>query len=145
MENILGFCAIFIIFTQAVVSFPNGNDSGEIKYGGISVDNGEPDIEEPEDWENEMEYGELFEGDMNLTDDQLAAILGERNVMAEEYYRWPNKTVPYALSEKHTEEQREFIVKAMKEIENHTCVTFKERSNEKDYVQFQVCYFSPFS
>lgn len=141
MKSIIGFCAIFIFFTQAIVALPI--DLVDVKTEMIGNDS-DHQIEELADVENEIEYGELFEGDMDLTDDQLAAIIGERNVINGDNYRWPNNTVPYVLSEKHTKEQHEFIVKAMKEIESHTCITFKERSNENDYLQFEVGYFCLF-
>lgn len=99
------------------------------------------EIDEPGDLENDVEYGDRFEGDMDLTDEQLAAIFGDRNVIVGEKYKWPNNKVPYILSENHTTEQIDFILHAMQEIENVSCVRFQKRSDETDYVQFEVCYF----
>lgn len=102
-----------------------------------------PDIEidEPGDLETDVEYGDRFEGDMELTDEQLASILGEENAITGDNYRWPNKKVSYVLSENHTTEQIDLILQAMRKIENVSCVRFQKRSDETDYVQFEVCYF----
>lgn len=120
----------FLIFTQSIVCMP--------------FDMPDIEIDEPGDLENNVEYGDRFEGDMELTDEQLAAIFGDRNVMVGENYRWPNNKVPYVLSENHTTEQIDLILHAMREIENVSCVRFQKRGDETDYVQFEVCYFRIF-
>lgn len=91
----------------------------------------------------DFEDGEKFEGDMDSTDEQLAAIFGDRNAIVG-VNRWLNNTVPYVLSENHTREQIDHILYAMQKIENVSCVRFQKRSNETDYVQFEVCYFRIF-
>lgn len=42
------------------------------------------EIDELGDLEPEVEYGDRFEGDMDLSDEQLAAIFGDRNVIVGE-------------------------------------------------------------
>lgn len=46
------------------------------------------------------EYGDYFEGDMELDEDQLAAIQGERNVMKNKEYRWPNAITQMVVSQR---------------------------------------------
>lgn len=93
---------------------------------------------------DDVEYGSLFEGDMDLNDDQLAEIFHFRNAKTEEKYRWPNAIVTYKFSPNHTAEENEWIVRAMGEIEKVSCVRFVQRTNETDYVQIEAendgCY-----
>lgn len=89
---------------------------------------------------NDDEYGNYFEGDMDLSDEQLDAILGYRNALIDEDLRWPNATVPYQFSAHHSAEQKKDIRNAMNTIENVSCVQFVPRTNQSDYVQFTVCY-----
>lgn len=93
---------------------------------------------EPEFNPGEFEYGEYFEGDMNLDADQLAAIHGERKMVNEEKYRWPNGIVPFVISENYTDEENDLIIFAFKSIEQVSCVKFLPRTNETDYVQIEV-------
>lgn len=85
-----------------------------------------------------MEYGELFEGDMDLNDDQVNAIFGYRNALIQENYRWPNATVLYMLSNEHSHAENKMILDAMRTIESVSCIRFRKRINETDYVQFKV-------
>lgn len=80
------------------------------------------------------EYGDYFEGDMELDDDQLAAIPGMRNILKKHKYRWPHAIVPFVLSKDYTAEEKENILQALEEIEQVSCVKFLSRSNETDYV-----------
>lgn len=116
----------FFVFTQNIVCMPV------------------VEIDDVGDLETDVEYGDRFEGDMELNDEQLAAILGDRNVLVGENYRWPNNTIPYVMSENHTSEQINSILLAMREIEDVACVRFQRRRNQTDYVQFEVCYFRIF-
>lgn len=98
-------------------------------------------VEPPDEEPGEYEQGDFFEGDMDLDEEQLALIFGDRNVLIEEKYRWPNETVPYKLSLNHSVAQHAKILEAMKKIEEVSCVRFIQQTNETDYVQFQVGYF----
>lgn len=85
------------------------------------------------------EQGKYFEGDMDLTVEQVEAILSPaRNGVISEYDRWPNKTVPYQLCDEHTKEQRDYIELALKVIESVSCVKFVRRTNEYDYIDITV-------
>lgn len=85
------------------------------------------------------EYGDYFEGDMMLSEEQLEAIFSPaRNGLISTKYRWPKKTVPYQLSMDHTKEQRDYIELALKTIESVSCVKFVRRTNQWNYVDVTV-------
>lgn len=76
---------------------------------------------------------------MELTAEQLEAIYSPaRNGIIDDYYHWPNKTVPYQLSDEHTKEQNDYIELALRTIESVSCVKFVRRTNEYDYVEVTV-------
>jgi len=115
-----------------VVSLPPGTD-----YDTVPPHH---EIEAPEDydWEESGEYGDFFEGDMDLNEDQLAVIFGDRNAISNETYRWPNAIVPFRFSELHSDEQNAYILEAFRQIENVSCVKFRPWTNETDYVQIEA-------
>lgn len=85
------------------------------------------------------EYGDKFEGDMVLSKEQRESLFPlYRCGLIGKDYRWPNKTVPYNLTNDHSERQQKQIVLAMREIELVSCVKFIPRTNEKHYIQFTV-------
>lgn len=94
--------------------------------------------------DDDVEYGNYFEGDMDLSDEQLDAILGNRTALIHENFRWPEATVPYQFSAHHSAELNEKIRNAMDTIQNVSCVQFVPRTNQSDYVQFTVCYNNAF-
>lgn len=94
------------------------------------------------DFQTVGEYGEYFEGDMELTEKQVEAIFSPaRNGIRDDWYRWPNKTVPYLLIDEHTKEQNDYIELALRKIESVSCVKFVRRTNEYDYVELTVSWF----
>lgn len=89
--------------------------------------------------EDFAEYGNHFEGDMILNEDQLEAILSSnRNGLIETKYRWPNNTIPYQLSSNHTEAQQNYIELGLRTIEAISCVKFVRRTNEENFVNITV-------
>lgn len=87
------------------------------------------------------EYGDHFQGDMVLTEeqrDEISSGISSYNGLIATKYRWPNKTVPYILSPNHSKQQQDYIVLSLKIIESVSCVKFVERTNENDYVQIAV-------
>ncbi|XP_031629453.1 seminal metalloprotease 1-like [Contarinia nasturtii] len=93
------------------------------------------------------EYGDKFEGDMVLTQEQIEAIFSPaRNGLILEKYRWPNKTVAYQLNANHTKEQQDFIEIALKKLESVSCLKFVRRTNEEKFVNLTAydegCYSS---
>lgn len=96
------------------------------------------EVEPEEDLDETLEYGDCFEGDMVLSDDQFDELNGNRIIIKNKEYRWFNATVPYKFSSYHTPEQNGQIVKAFAKIENISCVRFTPYTNETDYVQIEV-------
>lgn len=85
------------------------------------------------------EYGDFFDGDMILDDEQMEDLFSPaRNGLVSTKYRWPNKTLIYQMSEQHTKEQRDYIEKALKTLESVSCVKFVKRTNEQNYVEITV-------
>lgn len=86
------------------------------------------------------EYGDFYEGDMILNENQIAALSSTRNGLINIEYRWPNKTVPYQLNPKHTTAQNEYILLALNALESVSCVKFRPRTDEFAYVELGVSY-----
>jgi len=49
---------------------------------------------------------------------------------------WPSGVVPYYISSNFTGAQKAIFRKAMRHWENHTCITFIERTDEESYIIF---------
>lgn len=76
---------------------------------------------------------------MILSDEQMDAISPyNRNGLIESNWRWPDKVIPYQLSNEHSKRENDMIEEALKRIESVSCVKFKRRTNEKDYIQLIV-------
>ncbi|KAG7167112.1 zinc metalloproteinase nas-4-like [Homarus americanus] len=82
---------------------------------------------------NPDELGDYFEGDI---EGPLPGIL--KNGLIDEKYRWDNGIVHYKFSSHFAEEKRDIVRAAMDEYKDLTngCITFVERTDEKDYVYF---------
>ncbi|KAJ7393137.1 hypothetical protein OS493_008438 [Desmophyllum pertusum] len=97
--------------------------------------------------ENPEENGgpDTYEGDMILTADQrMAAELGldVDNPLGRgstKNRQWPSGVIPYEFdpSLSGTERARINILSGMEEWTTKTCIRFKKRTNEKDYIYFQ--------
>jgi len=71
---------------------------------------------------------EYFEGDIVLR--------GPRNGILDSQ-KWSNYVVPYVpLGDKFSQEQKDLLKKAMKEIEGQTCIRFVPRTTEANYTFF---------
>ncbi|CRK90383.1 CLUMA_CG003996, isoform A [Clunio marinus] len=82
--------------------------------------------------------------DVDVIEDSIKEDLSESptrvkrfNAKKHPYLRWPNKTVPYWINMTfYTSEHVQQIEKAMREIENVTCLKFVGRTYQHDYVTF---------
>lgn len=52
--------------------------------------------------------------------------------------RWPNKVVPYVLSDVFSNEQKSHIEAGLRELERVSCLSFVERTDEVNYVRVNV-------
>lgn len=85
------------------------------------------------------EFGNHFEGDMILSEDQIDEIVSpERNGLISKNARWPNNVVRYQLSPNHTKQQHNIIENALKQIEKVSCIKFLPRTNQNAYVEIIV-------
>ncbi|XP_058065456.1 astacin-like [Anopheles bellator] len=81
------------------------------------------------------ETGGNFEGDIILTSEQEDAVKYGYTAIIGESYKWPNNLVPYKIdTTAFTAAQQNSIVSALQQIELVSCVRFKARTTEKDYV-----------
>ncbi|XP_055945169.1 astacin-like metalloprotease toxin 5 [Argiope bruennichi] len=83
-----------------------------------------------------MQNSDLFGGDM------LGVNPHDRNAIPGFQLRWPGAMVAYEI-DPSLEKYRASIMDAMKDYEDKTCVTFKKRTLERDYIRLfsgQGCY-----
>ncbi|MFH4975621.1 hypothetical protein AB6A40_002330 [Gnathostoma spinigerum] len=105
---------------------------------------------------NKKILDEVFESDMVLTVPQLKDIIEhyqqrkarrtrtKRKAIVGRRFRWPDNTVPYILNGTDARWQS-LIRNGMQKWEEETCIHFKQRTDEKDYVFFfkgAGCYSS---
>ncbi|XP_042909078.2 astacin-like metalloprotease toxin 5 [Parasteatoda tepidariorum] len=85
---------------------------------------------------NPMENPDLFLGDIAGID------IEDRNAITSERQRWTNGVIPYNID--HTASRLAYVIgMVMNHISNKTCITFKKRTNEEDYINIfrgQGCY-----
>lgn len=81
--------------------------------------------------ERPLENPNLFQGDIVLPE-----MVG-RNGVPEDAQKWPNGTIPYKI---HNEgnESIDIIYKAIQHYNEHTCIRFQPRTNQRDYVVFNL-------
>lgn len=90
-------------------------------------------------------YGDHFQGDMILTEEQISALFSTTlSGQVSTKYRWPNGIVSYVIESKYTEKERKKLLDAMKDIESVSCIKFVERTTEKDYIEIVVSFFNFF-
>lgn len=79
----------------------------------------------------------LFEGDMLLTPQQSEQARQFIKFETHTSYKWPNKLVPYVISNDFTSANKDNIQKAIK-VWNNTveCLKYEPRKTQKDYVFF---------
>nr|CAH0109024.1 unnamed protein product [Daphnia galeata] len=68
----------------------------------------------------------LHEGDIKL--------VGDKNAILSNSYRWANAQIPYVISADYTPEQRSIIAFGMKAYHDNTCIRFVPRTCEKNYI-----------
>ncbi|GBN33124.1 Astacin-like metalloprotease toxin 1 [Araneus ventricosus] len=70
----------------------------------------------------------FFEGDIaGIDPDQ------DRNAVPLDSQRWPNGVVPYVI-DASVSHIKDLILKSMRHIEQNSCIRFKQRTNEHNYV-----------
>lgn len=90
------------------------------------------------------EYGNYFEGDMDLDDDQIQDLyrsIVPRNGIINTKHHWPNKVVHYHLSDSFTKAQKNAITQAMNTIQAVSCVRFARKTYQQNFVYITVSIF----
>ncbi|XP_067673194.1 MAM and LDL-receptor class A domain-containing protein 1-like isoform X1 [Haliotis asinina] len=84
----------------------------------------------------------LSEGDIvvDLVNDMFGAVRKRRqpkrrNAVRDLYGTWLNRTVPYEIQSSYDDKQRREMRMAMEEFEQKTCVRFRPRTIEPDYIR----------
>jgi len=86
--------------------------------------------------ENIEQLSGQYQGDMVLSEKQERLVKGmERTGLIDVNMRWPNKVVPYVLSDVFNEEQKNHIEAALRELERVSCLTFVPQTDEVNYVR----------
>ncbi|XP_016952794.1 zinc metalloproteinase nas-1-like [Drosophila biarmipes] len=92
---------------------------------------------------NPWELGSHFEGDIVMPMGYRFA----RNGLVPQRFHWPGAVVPYEIEGAFTREELETLNNAFKEYHNRTCVRFRPRIKEKDYIAIVNkgigCYSNP--
>ena len=81
--------------------------------------------------ERPLEDPNLFQGDIVLPE-----MVG-RNGVPNDAQKWPNGVIPYEIHNTKSE-TTDIINKAIQHYNEHTCIRFKPRTNQKDYVVFNL-------
>ncbi|XP_050693479.1 zinc metalloproteinase nas-6-like [Eriocheir sinensis] len=80
-----------------------------------------------------------FQGDIIVqSPEQLRDIMSSgpkaRNIVKEASKLWPDGIVPYVLSSSYTAEERKVIAKAMDNLQTATCIRFRPRKAEANFI-----------
>lgn len=87
------------------------------------------------------EFGEYFEGDMMLTQEQMQYLEPEElSGLIGKKFQWPNKTLIYKFTRVYTAKQKEIIRNVANLMSSFSCVNFKEHTTEGYYLEISVCF-----
>ncbi|KAI8121830.1 hypothetical protein FF38_00332 [Lucilia cuprina] len=109
---------LFLFVIQTIVQAQNISDSDEM----FDIDN----------MDNPEETGPYLEGDIKGAAADFFSIL--RNGVVSTAYRWPQAIVPYEIEGNFATNELSIISHAFNEYHTKTCVRFRKRTNEKDYI-----------
>lgn len=92
------------------------------------------------DWINEANkpYNIGHEGDIVLTErdwNVYEKARFKRNAVRQRKKIWPNRIIPYEI-ENGLDAYKKNIMSAIEEFHKYTCITFKERKNERNWIKF---------
>ena len=81
-----------------------------------------------------IEFAGLFEGDIDLGPMQKG---DSRNAIRDKGMKWADKTIPYTIDREYSSGQRSVIKGAMKVYHEKTCIKFRPRNSERDYIHIK--------
>lgn len=83
-------------------------------------------------------YNIGHEGDIALTErdwNVYEKTRFRRNAVRQRKKIWPNRVIPYEIEE-GLDSYKKNILAAIEEFHKHTCITFKEKKNERNWIKF---------
>ncbi|XP_034486998.1 zinc metalloproteinase nas-4 [Drosophila innubila] len=113
------------------------SDMGDAVFGTPDTETTGPLVEalDEQSEQNPEELGTYLEGDILIPLDNLDSDTeGTRNGLLALSTHWPGGIVPYEIKGQFAPQELENIQHAFKEYHNKTCVRFKPRTSEKDYI-----------
>ncbi|XP_011692983.1 PREDICTED: zinc metalloproteinase nas-4-like [Wasmannia auropunctata] len=133
-------CRLLVAFTSTLLVLTIIESVGAGTYHPYHIDeymtvpNNETGIKVAQ-WTEEMnmnpeELGNYFEGDIMISNSTTRN--GDTKAK-----RWPNRQIPYVITGRFTQKQRNLIQDAMKQYHSKTCMRFKKRTNQKDYLDIR--------
>lgn len=88
-------------------------------------------------WNKYMENAGMYQGDMQLNPDQLAAAKeGSFGYGSVTYGRWPGGKVAYSIEGSIGSRGRTAIAAAVADYHRYTCLRFNKRGRETNYISF---------
>lgn len=84
--------------------------------------------------ENPEETGPYIEGDIKDDNNIYRTLSFQRNGIINPSLRWPNGIVPYIVQGSYSPQQLDIINHAFNEYHKKTCIRFKKRTIERDYI-----------
>ena len=85
----------------------------------------------------------LFEGDIALSDEDYQNLKVGVNFEKFPLKKWPNRTVPYFISEAYSSLEAKEINIAVKYLNEMSCLKFLPREKQKDYVHIVPRKYPP--
>ncbi|RWS19140.1 astacin-like protein, partial [Leptotrombidium deliense] len=68
------------------------------------------------------------------TEDKTKVRVTRMNVEKNPYRKWPNATIPYVISTAYNSSEKAIVLKGMQNIMDVTCIKFKLREKEDDFI-----------
>lgn len=88
-------------------------------------------------WVKEMEVDGMFEGDIEVTPEQMDRLKKGTNEFGSIIgKRWPGGVIPYVIERSIGSAGRQQIQLAINEYHAKTCLKFVQRSNQRNYISF---------
>nr|XP_002123301.1 meprin A subunit alpha-like isoform X1 [Ciona intestinalis] len=137
---VLCLCCVAALSEAAAVQRPKINRPGGIVFKNAVTGKGNENELDKED------KGDIFDinADTDLIDGDVIPPTS-RNTLVDEGRHWPSTRIPVVMGSNLGLEAIAVILEARQEYEMRTCLTFPDRTDEKDYIEYQSlsgCYSS---
>jgi len=137
---IFAICIFTFTTCRGILSRYNDNNNAESRF--LYDESQDDETKTERALYNLPKNGELFEGDI-VMDDRLRrnvwGVESKKSALRESVVdglKWPGGVVYYEIEEEFPLQHRKMLAEAMGEFVNRTCISFRKRRKEKDYVVF---------